>query len=64
VNRVPYIPMLAENNVRKGFFEYPQFLALRDALPAYMQLFVTFAYHSGWRASEIVNLTWSRVDLV
>ena len=28
VNRVPYIPMLEENNVRKGFFEHGGFLAL------------------------------------
>ncbi len=27
VNRVPYIPMLKENNVRKGFFEHAEFLA-------------------------------------
>jgi hypothetical protein len=32
VGRVPHIPMLKENNVRKGFFEHDEFLALRDAL--------------------------------
>ena len=32
VNRVPYIPMLKENNVRKGFFEHGEFLALRYSL--------------------------------
>ncbi len=44
VDRVPYIPMLKENNTRKGFFEYNEFLLLRDALPAYLKGFVTFAY--------------------
>jgi len=63
VDRVPYIQMLEENNVRKGFFEHGEFLALRDALPSYMKGFVTFAYKSGWRRSEISKLTWSRVDL-
>jgi len=63
VDRVPHIPMLKENNVRKGFFEHDEFLALRDALPTYLKGFVTFAYKSGWRVSEITDLKWSNVDL-
>jgi integrase len=61
--RVPYIRMLKENNVHKGFFEHRDFLALRDALPEFLKGFVTFAYRTGWRVSEIANLTWSHVDL-
>lgn len=34
---VPYIPMLKENNTRKGFVEYEEFVALRDALPDYLR---------------------------
>ena len=63
VDRVIYIPMLKENNVRKGFFEHGDFLALREALPDYMKGFVTFAYKTGWRASEIEGLTWAQIDL-
>ena len=63
VDRVVYIPMLKENNIRKGFFEHGDFLALRDALPDYMKGFVTFAYKTGWRASEIEGLTWAQIDL-
>jgi integrase len=63
VDRVPYIPMLKENNVRKGFFEHEDFLALRTALPSYLKGFVTFAYIIGWRFSEIQGLAWSQVDL-
>jgi integrase len=62
VDRVPHIPMLKENNVRKGFFEHDQFLALRDHLPEYLRGFVTFAYKTGWRVSEISELTWQQVD--
>ena len=62
VDRVPHIPMLRENNARKGFFEHDQFLALRDALPEYLKNFVTFAYKTGWRLSEIADLTWARID--
>lgn len=62
VDRVPYIPMLKENNTRKGFFEHGQFLALKQALPSHLQGFVTFGYKTGWRVSEISNLKWSNVD--
>ena len=62
-DRVPYIPMLEENNVRKGFFEHAEFVSLRDALPSYLKGFVTFAYKTGWRVSEITGLTWNQVDL-
>jgi integrase len=64
VDRVPYIPMLKENNIRKGFFEHGQFLALRNSLPEYLKPFVTFGYKIGWRDTEIASLTWGRnVDL-
>ena len=63
VGRVPYIPTLQEDNARKGFFEYEDFEKIRDALPGHLKPLVTFAYHTGWRKSEIVNLTWDQVDL-
>ncbi len=63
VDRVPFIPMLKENNTRKGFFDHGDFLALKDALPSYLKGFVTFAYKAGWRVSEISGLTWGQVDL-
>jgi integrase len=63
VERVPYIPMLKENNTRKGFFEQKEFEALIEALPEYLRGFVTFGYRTGWRSSEIANLTWRQVDL-
>jgi integrase len=37
-------------------------LALRNKLPDYLKGFVTFAYKTGWRKSEIFGLTWSQVD--
>jgi len=63
VGRMPYIPMLKESNTRKGFFEYNEFVSLRNALPEYLKPVVTFAYHTGWRRAEILNLTWDKVDL-
>lgn len=62
VAQIPYVPMLKESNVRKGFFEHGDFLALRDALPDYLKGFVTFGYRTGCRVSEISNLTWSQAN--
>jgi len=62
VSHISYIPMLKENNVRKGFFEYENFLNLREKLPAYLYGFCTFAYKAGWRYGEIKSPTWSQVD--
>jgi len=62
VDRVPYIPALQENNARKGFFEHGEFLAMRSALPHHLKDFITFAYKTGWRISEIATLTWKQVD--
>jgi len=59
----PHIPMLAENNVRQGFFERSQFEAVRRHLPPTYQAIVTLAYYSGWRVnSEILTLEWHQVD--
>jgi integrase len=63
VVRVPRIPTLEENNVRKGFFEYPEFAKLRGELPDYMKPVITFAYYTGCRRGEILGLRWSQVDL-
>lgn len=63
VERVPYVPMLREDNVRKGFFEHAEYLAVRDAISAHLGDLVTFGYKTGWRVSEITGLTWGQVDL-
>jgi integrase len=60
----PYIPMLKENNVRKGFFEREQFENIRSHLPAHMRGIAGFAYITGWRTpSEILPLEWRQVDM-
>jgi integrase len=63
VPQKPYIPMLQEHNIRKGFFEHDEFVALRAALPLELRPMVTFGYYTGWRKEEVLALTWERVDL-
>lgn len=62
VARVPHIPQLKEHNIRSGFFEHEDFLALRGALPAYAQVAVTLAYYSGMRMGEICLLQWRQIS--
>lgn len=59
----PYIPLLEENNSRRGFLDHGGFLALRDGLPAHLKDPVMFLYLSGWRVSEMRTLEWRDVDL-
>jgi integrase len=63
VARVPYIPMLKENNVRKGFFEQAEFRALLNALPEEIAAIVSFAYFTACRREEVLALRWRQVDL-
>lgn len=60
----PPFPTLSVNNTRQGFFERPDFEAVRLALPLHLRPVVTFAYLTGWRIrSEILSLTWRQVDM-
>jgi integrase len=62
VARIPHFPMLKESNIRSGFFEHEDFLALRGALPDYAQVAVTLAYYSGMRMGEVYSLQWKQVN--
>ena len=63
VATMPYISMLAEHNVRKGFFELDQFLAILKHLPAEYQALFEIAYITGWRMkSELLTRQWRHVD--
>ena len=74
VTRMPYIARLAENNVRRDFMEYDQYLALRAELPFHWALFLVIAYNTGVRLSEVLGdnrrerlkepLRWDRIDRV
>ncbi len=60
----PTIRMLQEDNIRRGFFERPQFEALLTYLPDDLQPAIRAAYITGWRIrSELLTRRRYHLDL-
>ena len=66
-NVLPQVPIfperLKESSPRQGFFEHSEYHAIRKNLCADYQDVLDFAYWSGWRKREILDLQWREVDL-
>jgi integrase len=65
VAKIPHFPKLAEDNVREGFFDHEEFLALRGASPDHLKIAMTIAYYTGMRRGEIIGdkgVRWEQVD--
>lgn len=57
VTRMPKIPMLDESdNVREGFLEHPQYVAMRDQLPKQLRLVLACAAE---RFSAFAGIRWT-----
>jgi integrase len=64
LREVPYIPLLKENNVRKGFVEDADFSQLAaEAKELWLRTFLELAYTYGWRKGELLKLRVRQVDL-
>lgn len=62
LSRIPFVPMLREDNAREGFFEGDEFKRLVAYLPSPIDDVASFAYLTGWRRGEILSLRWEAVD--
>ena len=61
--RRPVFPdRLVENGPRQGFFEHAEYVAVRQHLPPPYQDVLDFAYYSGWRKREMLELEWRDID--
>ncbi len=64
VLRVPHIPMLTENNVRKGFVEDAGFALLAaEASELWLRVLLELAFTYGWRRGELLKLRVRQVNL-
>jgi integrase len=57
------VKQLKENNERDRILSPEEFTRLLAACPEYLKSIVKLAYYTGMRKSEILNLTWGKVDL-
>jgi integrase len=64
LSRVPYFPMMREDNARQGFFEHADFERVVAQLPEPINDIARFGYLCGWRRGEIMPLRWNAVDRV
>ncbi len=64
LSTAPTVTLLAEHNVRQGFAEPADIVAVVSRLPRYLQNFTRFGYLCGWRKGELTRLEWSDVDRV
>ena len=62
VSDKPNFPKITPKNVRQDFFTLEQFQALISHLPQEIQAISWCGYYMGWRISEILGLTWDRID--
>lgn len=63
LQHVPHIPMLAEDNVRQGFFTVEEYRALKAKLPEHLRPLLSAAFWTGMRAGELLSLRWEQLDL-
>jgi integrase len=62
-NPAAHVSLERETNERDRVFSQSEFQALMDVAPAHLKPIVLTAYHTGMRRSELLGLTWDRIDL-
>lgn len=62
LNPRPDFPSIGVHNARVGFFEIEEFEAIVKQLPDPLKRIAIVGYYTGWRKSEILGLTWPRID--
>lgn len=63
VDGIPVFPTLRCDNVRRDFFEDPDYRRVLAELSEPLRVLSTVAYWMGWRKGELLGLTWAQVDL-
>jgi len=62
VDRIPALPTIRVENSRTGFCSPAEIERVIHHLPGHAKVVVRCLYLTGWRSSEVLGLTWARVD--
>ena len=62
IDRVPSIKLIPDHSVRNEYFTRQEIDASIPCLPEHLRDVVLFAYLTGWRKGEIMNLEWANVN--
>lgn len=62
ISRVPHIPTLSTDNVRKDFLTMGDVEAICAEISADLAPVVRFAAYTGWRKGEVLDMRWRQVD--
>lgn len=62
VDRVPAFPTVRVENVRTNFCSPQEIERVIKHLPRHAKAAVRCLYFTGWRTSEVLGMTWARVD--
>jgi integrase len=63
LDRVPKFPSLKEENIRQGTYTREEVDRVMTELPLHLQPVVLYAYLTGRRRGEILQLKWDDIDL-
>lgn len=64
VTSVAHINMRSEKSqVREGFIEDKDYLAILEAVPDYLKCILVVGFHTGARSGELKQITWNMVQL-
>lgn len=62
IPHVPHVPMLAEDNVREGFVETPQFKEILQHLPESLHPLMVLLFTTGFRIGAAKRIVWDMLS--
>ena len=62
-NPVRLVSLFKEDNIRERFITKDELIAICQHVPESVKNILIFAYYTGMRIGEVINLKWTDIDL-